>query len=52
MPLCSFISDPALLPADLKEAALEAKLALCGALEGLLHRTGLRPCDIDILVGA
>ncbi|KAL6765858.1 FAE1/Type III polyketide synthase-like protein-domain-containing protein [Haematococcus lacustris] len=34
----------------LVEAATEAQLVLCGALEGLLAKTGLAPADIDILV--
>ncbi|KAJ9510740.1 hypothetical protein QJQ45_027645 [Haematococcus lacustris] len=37
-------------PDGLVEAATEAQLVLCGALEGLLAKTGLAPADIDILV--
>jgi 3-ketoacyl-CoA synthase len=36
--------------AGLDDAAVECRMALCGALEGLLHKTGLTPNDIDILV--
>eukprot|EP00198_Chlamydomonas_reinhardtii_P011489 XP_001700826.1 predicted protein [Chlamydomonas reinhardtii] len=35
---------------DLDSAAAECRLAVCGAVEGLLEKTGLRPKDIDILV--
>ncbi|GLC50089.1 hypothetical protein PLESTB_000341000 [Pleodorina starrii] len=35
---------------DLDSAAKECKMAVCGAVEGLLRKTGLSPADIDILV--
>lgn len=37
-------------PADLNSAMEECQEVLCGALEGLLHKTGLSPKDVDILV--
>ncbi|PNW80493.1 hypothetical protein CHLRE_07g319600v5 [Chlamydomonas reinhardtii] len=35
---------------DLEAAREECSMAVCGAVEGLLNKTGLRPKDIDILV--
>ncbi|KAG2441061.1 hypothetical protein HXX76_003914 [Chlamydomonas incerta] len=35
---------------DLTSAAAECRMAVCGAVEGLLQKTGLQPRDIDILV--
>ncbi|PNW80516.1 hypothetical protein CHLRE_07g320550v5 [Chlamydomonas reinhardtii] len=35
---------------DMDSAAAECRMAVCGAVEGLFKKTGLRPKDIDILV--
>ncbi|KAG2441030.1 hypothetical protein HXX76_003883 [Chlamydomonas incerta] len=35
---------------DMEAAREECGMAVCGAVEGLLRKTGLRPRDIDILV--
>ena len=35
---------------DLNAAADECRMAVCGAVEGLLDKTGLGPQDIDILI--
>ncbi|GLC33182.1 Chitin synthase, class 2 [Pleodorina starrii] len=35
---------------DMDSAAAECRMAICGAVEGVLKKTGLRPENIDILI--